>query len=94
MFTGLERQVDPPPAGNPRFVGDVAVSPTEPAWNNNAMTLGGGTRVYGGQAWRFCPEDFRMRSTYGEPFEDWPIGYEDLAPHYDRVEWELGVCGA
>jgi choline dehydrogenase-like flavoprotein len=93
VFTGLERQVDPPPAGNPRFVGDVAVAPTEPAWNNNAMTLGGGTRVYGGQAWRFCPEDFRMRSTYGEPFEDWPIGYEDLAPHYERVEWELGVCG-
>ena len=35
-----------------------------------------------------------MRSTYGEPFVDWPIGYDDLAPHYDRVEWELGVCGA
>ena len=25
---------------------------------------------------------------------DWPIGYDDLAPYYDRVEWELGVCGA
>ena len=94
VFTGLERQVDPPAAGNPRFVGDAAVAPTEPAWNNNAMTVGGGTRVYGGQAWRFCPEDFRMRSTYGEPFVDWPIGYDDLAPFYERVEWELGVCGA
>ena len=94
VFTGLERQVDPPAAGNPRFVGDAAVAPTEPAWNNNAMTVGGGTRVYGGQAWRFCPEDFRMRSTYGEPFVDWPLGYDDLAPFYERVEWELGVCGA
>jgi choline dehydrogenase-like flavoprotein len=94
VFTGLERQVDPPAVGNPRFVGDVAVSPTEPAWNNNAMTVGGGTRVYGAMAWRFCPEDFHMRSTYGEPFVDWPIGYEDLAPFYDRVEWEMGVCGA
>src|SRR3954452_8140189 len=93
VFTGLERQVDPPTAGNPRFVGDTAVSPTEPAWNNNATTVGGGTRGYGAMAWRFCPEDFRMRSTYGEPFADWPIGYDDLAPHYDRVEWELGVCG-
>ena len=65
---GLERQADPPVAGNPRFVGDDAVLPTEPAWNNNAMTVGGGTRVYGAQAWRFCPEDFRMGSTYGEPF--------------------------
>ena len=34
-----------------------------------------------------------MGSTYGEPFVDWPIGYEDLAPFYDRVEWEMGVSG-
>ena len=34
-----------------------------------------------------------MGSTYGEPFADWPIGYEDLEPYYDRVEWEMGVCG-
>ena len=34
-----------------------------------------------------------MGSTYGEPFADWPIGYEDLAPYYDRVEWEMGVSG-
>ena len=93
VFTGLERQMDPPAVGNPRFVGDVLVGPTEPAWNNNAFAVGGGTRVYGGQAWRFCPEDFRMGSTYGEPFVDWPIDYEDLAPFYDRVEWEMGVCG-
>ena len=93
VFTGLERQLDPPVAGNLRFVGDVAVLPTEAAWSNNAMALGGGTRVYGAMAWRFCPEDFRMGSTYGEPFVDWPIGYDDVAPYYDRVEWELGVCG-
>ena len=93
VFTGLERQVDPPVLGNPRFVGDVAVVPTEARWNNNAMTVGGGTRVYGAQAWRFSPEDFRMGSTYGAPFEDWPIAYDDVAPFYDRVEWEMGVCG-
>jgi len=93
VWTGLERQVDPPVAGNPRFVGDELVLPTETLWNNNAFTVGGGTRVYGAQAWRFCPEDFRMRETYGGPFVDWPIAYEDLEPHYDWIEWELGVCG-
>jgi choline dehydrogenase-like flavoprotein len=93
VFTGLERQVDPPAEGNPRFVGDAAVLVTDQAWNNNAMTVGGGTRVYGAMAWRFCPEDFRMGATYGKPFVDWPIGYEDVAPFYDRVEWEIGVCG-
>ena len=93
VWTGLERQVDVPAAGNPRLLGDAEVAPTEAAWNGNAFTVGGGTRVYGAQAWRFCPEDFRMGSTYGGPFVDWPIGYEDLEPFYDRVEWEMGVCG-
>jgi choline dehydrogenase-like flavoprotein len=93
VWTGLERQVDPPVAGHPRFVGDELVLPTEHLWNNNAFTVGGGTRVYGAQAWRFSPEDFRMRSTYGAPFVDWPIAYEDLEPHYDQIEWELGACG-
>ena len=93
VFTGLARQVDPPAAGHPRLVGDQVVLPGDPLWNANAMAVGGGTRVYGAQAWRFCPEDFRMRSTYGAPFVDWPIAYEDLEAYYDRVEWELGVCG-
>jgi choline dehydrogenase-like flavoprotein len=93
VFTGLERQIDPPLHSNPRLIGEQLVLPGEPLWHNNAMTVGGGTRVYGAQAWRFCPEDFRMGSTYGEPFLDWPIGYDDLEPYYDRVEWEVGVCG-
>ena len=86
---------------NPRvFVGsagETVVSPTDWRWHNNAMMVGGGTRVYGAQAWRFCPEDFRMASTYGVPdgssLADWPISYEDLEPDYDRAEWELGVSG-
>jgi choline dehydrogenase-like flavoprotein len=93
VFTGLPRQLDPPADGNPRFVEDELVLPTDPRWSGNANAVGGGTRVYGAQAWRFCPEDFRMGSTYGGRFEDWPIAYEDLEPYYDRVEWELGVSG-
>jgi choline dehydrogenase-like flavoprotein len=58
------------------------------------MTLGGGTRLWQGMAWRFLPEDFAMASTYGIPDDsalvDWPFGYEELSPYYDRVEWELG----
>jgi choline dehydrogenase-like flavoprotein len=91
----------PPVAGNPRVYGgpdgDLVVWPNDPRWSNNAMTLGGGTRVFGAQAWRFCPEDFRMASVYGRPdgsaLTDWPIGYDDLAPYYDRAEWEVGVSG-
>ena len=71
--------------------------PHQPGYQNNAAVVGGGTLVYGGQAWRFLPEDFRMASTYGVPagssLTDWPISYEDLAPWYERAEWEIGVSG-
>ncbi len=88
--------------GNPRTVEDAAgqvhvVQPHQDQYHNNAMTVGGGTRVYGAQAWRFLPQDFQMASLYGVPdgssLADWPIGYEDLEPFYDRAEWELGVAG-
>jgi choline dehydrogenase-like flavoprotein len=88
--------------GNPRvFVDPLGkeriVKPHEPDYHNNAACLGGGTRVYGAQAWRFPPDDFRMASKYGVPvgssLADWPISYDDLEPFYDRAEWELGVAG-
>src|SRR6185503_5229694 len=40
------------------------------------------TRRYGGS-----------RIPAGSTVEDWPLGYEDLEPYYDRVEYELGVSG-
>jgi len=88
--------------GNPRVFIDPSgrsriVSPNELEYHNNAACVGGGTRVYGAQAWRFMPADFRMASTYGVPegssLADWPITYEDLEPFYERAEWELGVAG-
>jgi choline dehydrogenase-like flavoprotein len=89
-------------AGNPRVFVDPdghsrIVKPHEPDYHNNAACVGGGTRVYGAQAWRFFPDDFRMASKYGVPerssLADWPISYETLEPYYERAEWELGVAG-
>jgi choline dehydrogenase-like flavoprotein len=101
LALGYRSTIEPPVDWNPRvFVGSAGptvVLPTDMRWHNTAMTVGGGTRVFGAQAWRFCPEDFRMASTYGVPegssLADWPISYEDLEPDYDRAEWELGVSG-
>ncbi len=73
------------------------VLPHEGGYSNNAACVGGGTLVYGGQAWRFHPLDFKMASTYGVPagssLADWPITYDDLAPYYERAEHEIGVAG-
>ena len=64
---------------------------------NNVACVGSGTVTYGAQAWRFMPQDFRMKSTYGplagSTLDDWPISYEDLEHCYERAEWEVGVSG-
>jgi choline dehydrogenase-like flavoprotein len=84
--------------GHPRTLEDGrTIRPHEGGYQNNAACVGSGTRVYAGQAWRFMPQDFRMASVYGVPegssLADWVISYEDVLPYYEKVEWEIGVCG-
>jgi choline dehydrogenase-like flavoprotein len=101
MSWGLAARSGPPADGHPRVLEDgarqVVLRPPDPRWSNNAFTFGGGTRVYGAQAWRFGPLDFTMASHYGVPqgsaLADWPFGYEALEPYYERAEWEIGVSG-
>src|SRR3954469_19620968 len=54
--------------------------------------VGGGTLTWLGVMPRFHPADFRTHSTEGVG-RDWPITYDDLRPHYARVEREFGVAG-
>jgi len=41
---------------------------------------------------RLLPLDFKVRSEHNRGL-DWPIGYADLAPFYDKVAREVGVSG-
>ena len=54
--------------------------------------LGGRTNHWGRVALRFGPLDFKPKSRDGLGV-DWPIGYDDLAPWYDKVERLIGVTG-
>jgi choline dehydrogenase-like flavoprotein len=54
--------------------------------------VGGGTLTWLGVMPRFHPADFRTHSTEGVGV-DWPIGYDDLRPHYAAIEREVGVAG-
>lgn len=54
--------------------------------------VGGRTNHWGRVALRFSPVDFKPRSTDGMG-DDWPIGYEEIAPYYDKVESYIGVFG-
>src|SRR5436190_1599109 len=69
------------------------------------MNAVGGTSLhYWAQHWRLNPWDFKVASETkrrygasriprGSTVEDWPFGYEELEPYYDRIEYEMGVSG-
>ena len=54
--------------------------------------LGGKTMTWNAVAWRLSHRDFKGKSHDGAG-EDWPIDYPDLAPYYEKIEREVGVCG-
>ena len=58
-----------------------------------ARMLGGRTNHWGRISLRFGPDDFRRRSLDGLG-DDWPIGYEDIKPYYDRVDRLVGIFGS
>src|SRR5215217_9219669 len=71
-------------------------TPVRNALGWTASCVGGGTVHMGGYFYRFHPDDFRMRSRFGdyEELADWPYGYQELEDYYTRAEWEVGVSGA
>lgn len=64
-------------------------------WNGNLV--GGSTNLMSGFFHRLQPVDFRQLSEFGPVAganrADWPIGYDDLEPYYDKVERLVGVSG-
>ena len=58
-----------------------------------ARMLGGRTNHWGRISLRFGPEDFRAKTNDGLG-DDWPIGYNDVKPYYDRVDDLVGIFGS
>ncbi len=57
-----------------------------------ARMLGGRTNHWGRISLRFGPKDFKRKDVDGLG-DNWPIGYEDVKPYYDRIDKMLGVFG-
>ena len=79
---------------------DKAVQGGHPMMN----AVGGTTMHYWAQSWRLNPWDFNVvsatRERYGadripagSTVEDWPFGYEELEPFYEKVEYSVGISG-
>jgi choline dehydrogenase-like flavoprotein len=58
-----------------------------------ARMLGGRTNHWGRISLRFGPDDFKRRSLDGLG-DDWPIGYEDLKPYFDKLDRLVGIFGS
>jgi choline dehydrogenase-like flavoprotein len=61
-------------------------------WFRSRM-LGGRTNHWGRISLRFGPHDFQRKTLDGLG-DDWPISYEDLKPHYDKIDQLIGIFGA
>ena len=63
----------------------------------NGSMVGGSSNLMSGYFHRMKPNDFKLRSTYGEiegtNIVDWCISYEELEPYYEKVERVIGVSG-
>lgn len=60
-------------------------------WFRSRM-LGGRTNHWGRISLRFGPDDFKRKDIDGMG-HNWPIGYDDLKPYYDKVDKLIGVFG-
>ena len=65
---------------------------TEFEWFRSRM-LGGRTNHWGRISLRFGPLDFK-RKDYDGKGDNWPIGYDDVKPYYDKVDKLIGVFGS
>lgn len=54
--------------------------------------VGGGLVQWAGMWHPLLPSDFRVRSLDGVA-DDWPIGWDDLAPYYQRATRDMSVSG-
>jgi choline dehydrogenase-like flavoprotein len=59
---------------------------------SRSRCVGGRTNHYSRVQLRYSDYDFKNRSMLGVG-ADWPIGYNDLAPYYDKAERLIGVTG-
>ena len=68
---------------------EVSGSPITPVMYN---AVGGSTIHFCAQWVRLRPQDFKLRSLHGVA-DDWPIGYEEMQPFYERIDQEMQISG-
>jgi choline dehydrogenase-like flavoprotein len=71
----------------------VEAGPDSIWFNFNAGRGYGGAAIHHYAVWpRFHIEDFREHTLFGKGL-DWPFEYNELRPHYDQVQRDVGMSG-
>ena len=88
----------PDPIHHPRtYRIDDSCSATRQSFCPVPSMVGGGTIHWSAWVPRMTLSDFKPRSLVGDvpgtSLVDWPIGYTELEPYYERAEIALGVAG-
>lgn len=77
--------------GTPISVTSTGANPVGVGFNSGWGT--GGSAAHHYACWfRLHEDDFRFRTTHGAGL-DWPVGYDELRPYYDRIQAEVGISG-
>lgn len=82
-------------AGNYKWASELTADSGRDFWNGNCV--GGASNFMSGFFYRLKPEDFRLKSEFGEiagaNIADWPISYDELEPYYEMAERLIGISG-
>lgn len=91
-FHGLRAGEQPDAAYPPEIRNSIRYQDCDDIFVDRIRAVGGRSIHWNADCFRFASRDFREHSTEGVE-EDWPITYEELAPHYSYVEKMIGVFG-
>lgn len=92
-YNGTRRGEGPEAAYPVEVTSSVRYDDCDDIFVDRIRAVGGRSIHWNANCFRFSAADFRERSLNGVE-EDWPLGYEDLAPYYSHVEKMIGVCGS
>ena len=91
-YRGLKEGLLPSAAYPKEITKAIQYQDCDDIFVDRIRAVGGRSIHWNGTCLRFAARDFRERSLEGVE-EDWPLSYDELAPHYSYVEKMIGVSG-
>src|SRR5215467_9931940 len=92
-FRGMRQNGSPASAYPDELIKAIRYDDSDHVLVERVRAVGGRSIHWNAVCLRFAERDFRERSLTGIE-EDWPLSYQELAPHYSHIERMIGVTGS